>query len=57
MTPLHTAIAFEAFGARIAIRTTESVTSDLRPRLPPRARLITTEDYDTVVSLRLCKRG
>ena len=51
MTPLHTAIAFEAFGARIGIRTAESVASDLRPRLPPRARPITTEDYDTVYSV------
>lgn len=52
MTPLHTAIAFEAFGARIGIRTAESVASDLRPRLPPRARPITTEDYDTVYSVK-----
>ncbi len=52
MTPLHTAIAFEAFGARIGIRTAESVASDLRPGLPPRARPITTEDYDTVYSVK-----
>ncbi len=51
MKPLHTAIAFEAFGARIGIRTADSVASDLRPRLPPRARLITSEDYDTVYSV------
>ena len=52
MKSLHTAVAFEAFGARIGIRTAESVASDLRPRLPPRARLITTEDYDTVYSVK-----
>lgn len=51
MTQLHTAIAFEAFGARIAIRTSESVLPDLRPRLPPRARPITTENYDTAYSV------
>ena len=52
MKPLHTDIAFEAFGARIGIRTAESVASDPRPRLPPRARLITPEDYDTVYSVK-----
>ena len=52
MTPLHTAIAFEAFGARIAIRITKLFASDLRPRLPPRARLITSEAYDTVYSVK-----
>ena len=52
MTPLHTAIAFEAFGARIGIRMAESLASDLSPRLPPRARPITTEDYDTVYSIK-----
>ena len=52
MTRSHTAIAFEAFGARIAIRTTESVASDLQPRLPPRAHPITNEDYDTVYSVK-----
>ena len=51
MTPLHTAIAFEAFGARIAIRAAESFQSDLRPRLPPRARPIKAEAYDTVYSV------
>ena len=51
MTPLLTAIAFEAFGARIAIRAAESFPSDLRPLLPPRARPITTEEYDTVYSV------
>ena len=48
MTSTDTAIAFEAFGARIAVRTAESVASELRPRLPPRARPITSDDYDTV---------
>ena len=48
---MYTAIAFEAFGARIGIRIAESVASDVRPRLPPRARLITSEDYDTVYSV------
>ncbi len=52
MKPLHTDIAFEAYGARIAIRTAESIASDLQPRLPPRARLITSEDYDTVYSVK-----
>ena len=52
MTSLHTAIAFEAFGARIGIRTDESVASDLRPHLPPRARPITTEDYHTVYAVK-----
>ena len=52
MTPLPTAIAFEAFGARIGIRAADSVASDLRPRLPPRARSITTQDYDTVYSVK-----
>ncbi len=52
MTPLHTTIAFESFGARIAIRTTESLASDLRPRLPPRARPITGEDFDTVYTVK-----
>ena len=52
MTPSDTAIAFEAFGARIAVRTAESVASDLRPRLPPRARPITSEDYDTVYTVK-----
>ncbi len=47
MKQLHTAIAFEAFGARIGIRAAESVTADLRPRLPPRARPINSEDYDS----------
>ena len=51
MTPLRTAIAFEAFGARIAIRAAESFQSELRPRLPPRAQPITTEEYDTVYSV------
>ena len=51
MTPLHTAIAFEAFGARIAIRVAESFQSDLRPRLPPRARSITAETFDTVYTV------
>ena len=51
MTPSDTVIAFEAFGARIAVRTAESVASDLRPRLPPRARPITSEDYDTVYNV------
>ncbi|MCH7532264.1 MAG: hypothetical protein IIB36_10980 [Gemmatimonadetes bacterium] len=51
MTPSHNAIAFEAFGARITIRAAESFASDLRPRLPPRARPITTEDSDTVYSV------
>lgn len=51
MTRLHTAVAFEAFGARIEIRAPESLVPDLRPRLPPRARLTTTEDYDTVYSV------
>ena len=51
MKPLHTAIAFEAFGARIGIRIDESLASDLSPRLPPRARPIITEDYDTVYSV------
>ncbi len=51
MKPLHTAIAFEAFGARIGIRTAESLAADLSPRLPPRARPIVTEDYDTVYSV------
>ena len=48
---MYTAIAFEAFGARIGIRVAESVASDVRPLLPPRARLITAEDYDTVYSV------
>jgi len=56
MTSLHTAIAFEAFGARIGIRTAESVASDLRPRLPPRARPITTEDYHTVYAVKTMSR-
>lgn len=56
MTQLHTAIAFEAFGARIGIRTGESVAPDLQPRLPPRARLITTEDYDTVYAVKIVPR-
>ena len=51
MTLSHTAIAFEAFGARIAIRAAESLQSDLSPRLPPRARSIAIEDYDTVYSV------
>ena len=51
MKPPHTTIAFEAFGARIGIRTAEPVASELQLRLPPRARLITTEDYDTVYSV------
>jgi len=51
MTPLHTAIGFEAFGARIAIRVAESFQSELRPQLPPRARLIAIEEYDTVYSV------
>ena len=51
MDQMYTAIAFEAFGARIGIRIAESVASDVRPRLPPRARLITSEDYDTVYSV------
>ena len=51
MTPLHATIGFEAFGARIAIRVAESFQAELRPQLPPRARLITTEDYDTVYSV------
>ena len=51
MTPLHTAIAFEAFGARIAIRVAESFQSELQPQLPPRARPITAEEYDTVYSV------
>ena len=51
MTPLHDAFAFEAFGARITIRAAESFASDVRPRLPPRARPITTEDSDTVYSV------
>ncbi len=57
MKPLHTAIAFEAFGARIGIRTAESVAPDLRPRLPPRARPITSEDYDTVYSVKSIPSG
>ncbi len=48
---MYTAIAFEAFGARIGIRIAESVASDVRPRLPPLARLITSQDYDTVYSV------
>ena len=52
MTSTDTAIAFEAFGARIVIRTPESVPSDLRPQLPPRARPITGEDYDTVYTIK-----
>ena len=51
MKPLHTAIAFEAFGARIGIQMAESLASDLSPRLPPRARPIVTEDYDTIYSV------
>ena len=51
MDQMYTAIAFEAFGARIGIRIAESVASDVRPRLPPRARLITSEDYDTAYSV------
>ena len=51
MDQMYTATAFEAFGARIEIRTAESVASDVRPLLPPRARLITSEDYDTVYSV------
>ena len=57
MKPLHTAVAFEAFGARIGIRAVESIASDLRPRLPPRARLITSEDYDTVYSVKSIPSG
>ena len=57
MKPLHTAIAFEAFGARIGVRTAESVASELRPQLPPRARLITTEHYDTVYSVKSIASG
>ena len=52
MDQMYTAIAFEAFGARIGIRIAESVASDVRPLLPPRARLITSEDYDTVYSVK-----
>jgi hypothetical protein len=51
MTALRTAIAFEAFGARIGIRAAEAVASGLKPRLPPRARPITTEEYDTVYAV------
>ena len=51
MIPLRMAVAFEAFGARIGIRAAEPVASALRLALPPRARLITTEDYDTVYSV------
>lgn len=57
MKPLHTAIAFEAFGARIGIRTADSLASELRPRLPPRARLVSTEDYDTVYSVKSAPSG
>ena len=57
MNPLQTAIAFEAFGARIGIRTTDPVASELRLRLPPRARLIETEDYDTVYSVKSAPPG
>ena len=52
MTQSDTAIAFEAFGARIAVRTAESVASDLRPQLPPRAWPVTSEDYDTVYTVK-----
>ena len=51
MTLSDTTIAFEAFGARIAVRTAESVPSDLQPRLPPRARPIISEDYDVVYAV------
>lgn len=57
MEPLHTAIAFEAFGARIGIRTADSLASGLRPRLPPGARLISTEDCDTVYSVKSAPSG
>ena len=57
MKPFHTAVAFEAFGARIGIRAAESIASELRPRLPPRARLITSEDYDTVYSVKSIPSG
>ena len=51
MTQSHTAIAFEAFGARIAIRAAESFQPDLQPGLPPRAQPINTDEYDTVYSV------
>ena len=51
MTLSDTTIAFEAFGARIAVRTAEPVASDLQPRLPPRAQSITSEDYDVVYAV------
>lgn len=52
MEPADVTIAFEAFGARIGIRTESSVASEFRARLPPRARLIDAEDFDTLYSVK-----
>jgi hypothetical protein len=57
MERMCTVVNFEAFGARIAVRATESIGSSLSLRLPPNSRIVGGSAFDVEYTVKNTAKG